>query len=148
VNSHFKAAIPIVLLASALMANAQTLRVQVLNGKTGKPVTNEHVNLFRTGDFGDLTGYRNMRGFTTDSNGFITASDFAPDTDSFYVAVDWHRQCTKKSQVNQVAFSLQEISTRGIVSENTCKPKLERSATPGTLILFVRDETFFEKMAH
>ena len=55
----------------------------------------------------------------------------------------------QKNQPNDVAFSLQEIFTqRGIVSENTCKAKLEGSAKPGTLILFVRDETFFEKMAH
>ncbi len=52
---------------------------------------------------------------------------------------------TKK---NPTAFSLQEVIAKGIVSENTCKPKLQRSVSPGTLILFVRDKTFFEKMAH
>ena len=75
----------------------------------------------------------------------IATSDIAPDVHSFYVAVDWHRQCAKK---NPTAFSLQEVFAKGIVSENTCKPKLQRSVSPGTLILFVRDETFFEKMAH
>ena len=147
-NPLLKACTLVLLFALAVIKNAQTLRVQILNGKTGKPVANEHVNLFRYGEFGDLTGDRNVRGFTTDADGIITSSDFAPDTHSFYVSVDWHRQCTKKSQVNDVAFSLQEIFTRGIVSENTCKAKLERSAKPGTLILFVREETFFEKMAH
>jgi hypothetical protein len=43
---------------------------------------------------------------------------------------------------------LQEIFATGVVSENACKPKIERSVTPGTLVLFVREETFFEKMAH
>jgi 5-hydroxyisourate hydrolase-like protein (transthyretin family) len=94
----YKAATLALLFASTVITNAQTLRVQILNGKTGKPVVNEHVNLFRTGEFGDLTGDRNVRELTTDADGIITSSDFAPDTQSFYVSVDWHRQCTKKAR--------------------------------------------------
>jgi hypothetical protein len=148
VNSHFNAAILILLFASALISNAQMLRVQVLDGKTGKPVANEHVNLFRTGDFGDLAGDRNVRGFKTDADGVITTSDIAPNIHSFLVSVDWHRQCTEDEKVNRISFSLQEIFVKGVVSENTCKPKVTRTVLPGTLVLFVRDETFFEKMAH
>jgi 5-hydroxyisourate hydrolase-like protein (transthyretin family) len=97
-NSLLKACTLVPLFALAVITNAQTLRVQILNGKTGKPVANEHVNLFRYGEFGDLSGDRNVRGFTTDADGIITSSDFAPDTQSFYVSVDWHRQCTKKAR--------------------------------------------------
>jgi hypothetical protein len=148
-NRLFEAAALTLLFASPLAAIAQqTLRVQILNGKTGKPVANENVNLFRAGDFGDLAGDRNVRGFTTDAEGMIKTSDIAPNTPSFYVFVDWHRQCTNKDKVNRIAFSLQEIFATGVVSENACKPKIERSVTPGTLVLFVREETFFEKMAH
>jgi hypothetical protein len=107
-------------------------------------VANEHVNLFRNGDFADPAGNRNVVGFKTDPDGVFTVSEIAPETHLFTVAVDWHRPCAK----NYVPFSVQEISSKGVVSKNTCKPKLERSAAPGTLILFVRDETFFEKMAH
>jgi hypothetical protein len=130
------------------MTSAQTLRVQILNGKNGKPVANEHVNLFRAGDFGDLAGDRDVRGFNTDADGGITTSDIAPEIHSFLVSVDWHRQCTENEKVNHIAFSLPEIFAKGVVSENTCKPKIKRTAEPGTLILFVRDETLFEKMAH
>jgi hypothetical protein len=135
-------------LLAALATSAQTLRVQILNGKNGRPVANEHVNLFRTGDFGDLAGDRNVRGFNTDADGVITTSEIAPDIHSFLVSVDWHRQCTGNEKSNQIPFSLQEIFAKGVVSENTCKPKIKRTAEPGTLILFVRDETLFEKMAH
>ncbi|MGD0444686.1 MAG: hypothetical protein ABSA39_12190 [Edaphobacter sp.] len=147
-NRSSKAAVLSFLLASTLTASAQTLRVQILNGKNGKPVANEHVNLFRSGDFGDLAGDRNVRGFKTDVDDVITTSDIAPDIHSFLVSVDWHRQCTENEKSNRIAFSLQEIFVKGVVSENTCKPKVKRTAEPGTLILFVRDETFFEKMAH
>ena len=40
------------------------------------------------------------------------------------------------------------VLSTGIVSENPCRTTVGRIAEPGTLILFVRDETFFEKMAH
>jgi hypothetical protein len=147
-NCSSKAAACLFLLALALMTRAQVLRVQILNGKNGKPVTNEHVNLFRTGDFGDLASDRNVRGFTTDAEGVITTSDISPDIHSFLVSVDWHRQCNENEKVNRMAFSLAEIFSKGVVSENSCKAKVRRHAEPGTLILFVRDETFFEKMAH
>jgi hypothetical protein len=144
----FKAALFLCLLASVVMTSAQTLRVQILNGKNGKPVANEHVNLFRTGDFGDLTGDRDVRGFTTDADGVITTSDISPDIHSFLVSVDWHRQCNENEKVNRTAFSLPQIFSNGIVSKNSCKAKVQRPAEPGTLVLFVRDETLFEKMAH
>jgi hypothetical protein len=140
-SSHLKAAILILLFVSALITNAQILRVQVLNGKTGKPVANEHINLFRPGESG---ANWHIGEFNTDANGIFIFSQIGAKTDSFTVAVDWHRPCAKC----YAKFSLQDIFSNGSVSENTCKPKLRRSAEPGTLILFVRDETFFEKMAH
>ena len=147
-NCLSKASTLFLLFASTLIGDAQVLRVQILNGKNGKPVANEHVNLFRTGNFGDLAGDRNVRGFKTDADGVITTSDISPDIHSFLVSVDWHRQCNENEKVNRIAFSLPEILSKGVLSENSCKAKLRRSAEPGTLILFVRDETFFEKMAH
>jgi hypothetical protein len=78
----------------------------------------------------------------------IKTSDIAPNTPSFDISVDWHRECTSKDKINRIAFLLQEIFAKGVVSENACKPKIERSVTPGTFVLFVREETFFEKMAH
>jgi hypothetical protein len=147
-NYLFKAAGLVFILAASTLATAQTLRVKILYGKSGKPVVNEHVNLFRAGNFGDLAGNRDVRGFETDADGVITTSDIAPDVRSFLVSVDWHRQCTENEKVNHIPFSLSEIFSKGIVSENSCKAKVKRAAAPGTLILFVRDETFFEKMAH
>jgi hypothetical protein len=140
-NSLHEACTLVLLFALAVITNAQTLRIQILNGKTSEPVANEHVNLFRPGDSG---ANWHIGEFNTDENGIFIFSQIDPKTDSFTVAVDWHRPCAK----SYAKFSLQNIFSKGSVSENTCKPKLRRSAEPGTLILFVRDETFFEKMAH
>jgi hypothetical protein len=141
VNSLLKAGTLALLFALPVITNAQRLRVQILNGKTGKPVANEHVNLFRPGE--PAANWR-ISEFNTDANGIFIFSQIDAKTDSFTVAVDWHRPCAKSYST----FSLQDIVSKGFVSENTCKPKLRRSAEPGPLIVFVRDETFFEKMAH
>jgi hypothetical protein len=140
-NCPFKTAIFTLLFASVVITNAQTFRVQILDGKTGKPVANEHVNLFRPGESG---ANWHIGEFNTDANGILTVSPIAPKTDSFTVAVDWHRPCAK----SYAKFLLEDIFSKGVVSENSCKTRVERRAEPGTLILFVRDETFFEKMAH
>ena len=140
-KSHLKSATLILLFVSAVITDAQMLRVQVLNGKTGNPIANEHINLFRPGESG---ANWHIGEFNTDANGVFTFSQVVAKTDSFTIAVDWHRPCAK----SYAKFSLQDIVSKGLVSENTCKPKLVRIAEPGTLILFVRDETFFEKMAH
>jgi len=133
-----------VLSTFVLGTHAQTLRVKIISGKTGKPVANEHVNFFRNGDFADLMGSHNIRGFTTDGNGVITVVEIAADTHTVGVSVDWHRACSKHYQW----FSLHQIFFTGVASENSCKSRIRQEAAPGTLIFYVRPETFFEKMAH
>ena len=130
----------------AFAASAQTLRIQMLDGKTGRPVANEHVNLYRGSDSKDLTGNSFIRNFVTDRDGVITTTDIDRDTKTVGVAVSWHRPCLKEFRWQW--FSLSEVFSSGLVSENSCKPTVEKVAPPGTLIFFVREETFFEKMAH
>jgi hypothetical protein len=125
------------------VATAQTLRIQILDGRTGKPIAQEHVNLFRNGTVGADGLNRNGWGYTTDNKGLLTIPTVAPDTKSVAVYVDWHHPCSKVI----AWFPVNKVLSDGVVSENTCKPKLESSPVPGTLIFFVRDETFFEKMA-
>jgi hypothetical protein len=82
-------------------------------------VANKHVNLFRTGDFGDLAGNRNIDGFNTDASGFFTVSQIAPETHLFTVYVEWHKPCAKKL----ATFSLPEVFLKGIVSEKFVQNK-------------------------
>jgi hypothetical protein len=132
--------------AFASYTGGQTLRVQILDGKTGKPVAHEHVKLFRDGDFSDLIGSRDIHGFTTDEYGIIETSQIATETKTAGVAVDWHRPCLKVFRLQW--FPLPSVMAIGAVSENSCNAKLHTKAEPGMLIFFVRKETFFEKMAH
>jgi hypothetical protein len=129
------------LLFVSLAAVAQTVRVQILEGKSGKPVANQRVVLMSESESG---GASQIGDFHTQADGMFTVSLTDQKARSLKVYVEWHHPCAK----GPAMFSLQKITSVGIVSENSCKAKVGATATPGTLILFVRDETFFEKMAH
>jgi hypothetical protein len=129
------------LLALTWSASSQTLKIQVLDGKSGRPLANQRVVLM--GQSGS-EGARRIGDFHTEADGNITVSPIDPEVRSLSVYVEWHHLCAK----NQATLSVISVLSTGLASENSCNPKLERTTEPGTLILFVRDETFFEKMAH
>jgi hypothetical protein len=135
----FSCALAILLLTVGPTTNAQALRIQILYGKTGKPISNNRVVLMGESD---SKGSSELGTFFTDADGVLTASQIDPQNRSVIVYTEWHQPCSKNRN-----FSIANIVSKGVVSENSCK-KLDRTAPPGTLILFVRDETFFEKMAH
>jgi hypothetical protein len=138
---HGKSAVAFSLFVLTCSSISQTLKVQILDGKNGKPLVNQRVVLMGGSGSG---GSRPIGNFHTEADGIFTVLQIDPDTRSLDVYVEWHHPCAK----NRAAFSLASILSTGFVSENPCNRKVEKSATPGTLILFVRDETFFEKMAH
>jgi hypothetical protein len=138
---HNKLAVLFSLFALILGANAQTLNIQVLDGKSGKPLANQRVVLMGESSSGAAL---QLGDFHTEANGNITVSPVDPELRSLTVYVEWHHPCAK----NQASFPVRSVLSTGVVSENTCNPKLKRIAEPGTLILFVRNETSSEKMAH
>jgi hypothetical protein len=140
-NWRYRPAVVFSLFALTWSASSQTLKIQVLDGKSGKPLANQRVLLM--GQSGS-EGARRIGDFHTEADGNITVSRIDPEARSLSVYVEWHHPCAK----NQATFSVMSVLSTGLVSENSCNPKLERTADPGTLILFVRDQTFFEKMAH
>jgi hypothetical protein len=123
-----------------------TLRVQILNGKTGRPVTGAHLKLFRDAH---LTGFAVMahadKGETTDGEGYAPIPNIDGSVPNVFILVDLHRACSKTDKHD---FSLTKVRVAGVVSENSCKPRITMYPQPGTLIFYVRDETFMEKMRH
>jgi hypothetical protein len=138
---RYNPAIAFSVFALSWSMSAQTLKIKVLEGKSGKPLANQRVVLMGEPDSG---ASRQIGDFHTQADGMFTVSLTDQKARSLRVYVEWHHPCAKGS----VAFSLKEIDSIGVVSENSCNAKVGGTATPGTLILFVRDETFFEKMAH
>ena len=121
-------------------ADATALRVQILNGKTGRPVTNQHLRMFRK-DGKAIDG----KGETTDGEGYAAIPNVDVAIADIFIAVDAHLPCSKTGKHD---FSLAKVRVSGVVSENVCRPRITMYPQAGTLIFYVRDETFIEKMRH
>jgi hypothetical protein len=61
------------------------------------------------------------------------------------VWVDGHRSC--QSATEPAIYSAETIRQSGLVSSNTCG-SFSQSVLPNELYVFVRRETFIEKMRH
>jgi hypothetical protein len=123
-------------------AEAPVLRLQLLNGRTGRPVAHQRLMLLaKDGKPFDGVG---KEGVTTDGEGYAPIPNvdatIVPDV---LVAVEQHRPCSK---AGKHVFSLIGVRARGVVSENSCKPRITMFPVAGTLVYFVRDETFLERM--
>jgi hypothetical protein len=131
---------------ASLHAGAQdttALRVQILNGRTGRPVTNIRLRLFRDAHLTAFSGAHDDKGETTDGEGYASIPNVDAAVGSVFIAVDLHRACSK---TDKHEFSLAKVRVAGEVSENSCKPRITMYPQPGTLIFYVRDLTFLEKM--
>src|ERR1700734_376758 len=120
-----------------------TVEVHVVNGKNGKPIASAHVLVFQGGSTDEVRQLKHPLELRTDSDGVaVLPSDSMP---WLRVSVDWHRSC--QSDPGGGIYSLATIRDSGLVTPNTCS-SITRKASPDTLYLFMRDETFLEKMRH
>jgi hypothetical protein len=120
----------------------RTIKLRLLNGKNGKPIKDDNPTIW----IGDVTDRIERY---TDSHGEVvfTVTDirFQP----LRVLPDWYADCRFKGDSDagmQVKYSLEEIITTGVVSENLCG-KRRIDPVPGVLVLYVRARTFMEKCA-
>ena len=126
-------------------ADAAALRIQLLDGRTGRPVTNHHLVIARK-DGRPLEGNgAGKKGETTDGEGYAPIPNTDVALDHVVVNVDRHRPCSKTEKRE---FSLVKVRASGVVSENSCRSRITLFPQAGTLVFFVREETFIEKMRH
>jgi hypothetical protein len=170
-----------VLLISALLGfpgpllHAQEIQIRVLNGRNGKPITKECINVSLGPWHGadllvptDKNGIAvlHLRGneVTADAacQGWSKQAHRAEGTDTISVMGDYYVACqeygklapgerpTPESSSNVIkelvpTYSIREILQSGITSANTCG-KVRAAAKPGELIFFVRPPTWLEKL--
>jgi hypothetical protein len=130
---------------SSFAAQGSAIRLHVLQGKTGQPIPNQHVVIFQGRSPGELEhlGSGSPLELQTDAKGVaILPTAIMP---WFSVLVDWHRQCESKREAT--IFNVERIRDVGFVTRNTCGGATAKPI-PNDLYVFVRDETFFEKMRH
>ena len=114
--------------------DAVTLRVLVLNGNNGKPLRGRVVYI--TSEREELVKGR------TDNDGVFSVTRKFPE--SIYVFVIGRPYCTETKTATTSLVKVEDIVTGGVVESNSCNSKVQRSALPGTLTLFVRHETVAE----
>jgi hypothetical protein len=99
--------------------------------------------LFRDAHLHALSGAHDDKGETTDGEGYAPIPNINATVGNVFVTVDLHRACSK---IEKHDFSLAKVRVAGVVSENSCKPRISMYPQPGTLIFYVRDLTLMEKM--
>ena len=117
-----------------------TIVVRFLNGKTGKPITNDTPNVW----FDDSPLPTNHH---TDGNGEVVLSMPSPLPLAIRALPNRYADCRSKSDSVDgmtVKYSLEEIRRHGLAGDNLCG-KLQVSLTPGVLELYVRPRTSLEK---
>jgi hypothetical protein len=143
-----RAALRVLLLALLVpmlcaVAGNGTVEVHVVNGKNGKPIAGTHVLVFQGGSADEVKQLKYSLELRADSDGVaVLPSDTMP---WLRVSVDWRRSC--QSDPGGGIDSLPTIRDSGLVTPNTCS-SITLRASPDTLYLFMRDETFREKMRH
>jgi hypothetical protein len=152
-------------------AHAQDIRIKVLNGRSGKPITNECLNVWIPNFYGaHIVARTNKRGtvilHVTESafsgevrcGGWPVAAARPKDGETITVSGDNYVACQEygntlpadaanRGVLKQLmpSYSISRIADSGLSSSNTCG-KFRAKAKPGELIFFVRPRSFFEKM--
>ena len=133
------AAALMILLASACSAQESTIILRLLNGRTGKPITDRSFNVW-LGSSGNVL-------HDTNSSGEIKLDVAKITPPSIRVLPDHRFDCRSERDVtsgDRTEYSLDEILSKGVVGENLCG-HAKSPPEPGVLIIFVRPRTFIEK---
>jgi hypothetical protein len=136
----------LLLLATATFG--QTLKVHVIDAKKARPAKGVSVQIALNGG----PGYESFKPVPNSSRTAITDSsgdavfNINPQPEQ-YVIVAFSEQCA----TGKASFSLQEISTSGLVPDSHCYHKIRFNnlkAQPGEILLFRDQLNLFERMAH
>lgn len=128
--------------SAAAQHDASQMRLQLLNGRTGKPVAQQRVVLM-AGDGVPKHALTHWSVATTDGEGYVSLPEQVPVPQLVVVFAEGFRSCAKDGSNR---FAVQKIAAGGLVSDNACKPRITLYPQPGTLVYFVRPETWLERM--
>jgi hypothetical protein len=135
------------LLCSTMM-KAQTdktlaITVQVLDGRNGKPLADQHVLVFTGLSADAVKTHAQHTGVTTGKDGVGTLTIYPGETQWLQVFTDGHVPCFPDP--NKASFSVSEIMSKGLVTPNDCSAQVQQ-ASPGHFVIYARPAHFMEKM--
>jgi hypothetical protein len=120
-------------------AKSVTLRILVLDGKTGAPERDREIHIYELASKAS-SGKLIEKGMTNESGSYSATSEYPAQ---IAVSVKGRFLCTGRDMGTSIR-SISDILTHGVVEANKCNPSLSHAAEAGTLILFVRRESLQE----
>ena len=159
----------VVVVCFGFLLQAQDVHIRVLNGRNGRPIKNECLNVWTGLSHGaHMVAGTNQDGIATlhVAEGVIEATIACPgwptkasgklNIDGITVSADHYIACQENGKpipgqhpVNPIGmmpfYSLRSILQSGVSSSNECG-KFREKAEPGELIFFVRPRNFCESM--
>lgn len=119
------------------------ISVQALDGRSGKPLANQHLLVFTGASVNVVKSHAEHTGLTTDKDGLGTLTIYPSKTHWIQVWADGRILC--QNNPNQDSFSVATIMSKGLATPNTCGT-LATETTPGHFIVFARSAHFKEKI--
>lgn len=110
-----------------------------MDGRTGKPIPNEHTLIFVTDDANFPK--KTLIDRSTDENGIVLVQFEGAPPKFIQVFVDWHILCIKTP--NSVLYSTEEIVEHGVIASNQCGED-KVSPTPGDIYIYARPRHWWE----
>lgn len=126
-------------------AQSRRIIIHAVDAKSGKPLVQQHLLIFGGQTEESVRQHQAIFELTTDQNGAASLILPSQETQWIQVLVDWHVVCKKQS--DSQAFSVDAIISEGVSAPNRCG-KIVTTGSPGNLFVFVRPETFWERMRH
>jgi hypothetical protein len=125
------------ILSPVLPAEDVTITIRLVNGRNGKPITDENLNVF-------LNGFGFAENYKADRNGTIrlTVDRNANVSFASNIEVTCHPYAASERQQRQ--YRVSEIFRHGISDENMCSKKIRVEARAGEFVFYERPRTFLE----
>ena len=120
-----------------LCAEDVTITLRLVNGRNGKPITDENLNVFLNGS-GFAESYR------ADKNGTIRLTVDHNATVSFASNIDVTCHPYTPNERQQRLYRVSEILDHGISDENSCSRKIRVEARAGEFVFFERPRSLWE----
>ncbi|MHB1960480.1 MAG: hypothetical protein ACYCO5_15820 [Acidobacteriaceae bacterium] len=122
-----------------LRGQGAVVTVRLVNGKSGKPVTDENLNVW-------IDNSTDSQLFRPDRDGVIKLS--VPSNGALSFASNIQVTCHPYSKDEHLLrkYQVSEILEHGIADQNLCSTKIHAKAHPGEFVFFERPRTFWEWM--
>jgi hypothetical protein len=129
----------LLLVLAAASASAQTVQIHLrfLDGRNGKPISNQQVHVF------DFTHQQEIPTSRTDQLGRVLV--IVSEDSVINAGTRDFIDCTKSSNVSYTSGKVNQILLAGVIGGNLCG-KASAAPAPGELVVFVRPWGFWEKL--